>query len=70
MPVDEHKDNMITVLQFTHTFQRVFHFAIDKWYIIRTGATFYQVLDFGNDDNLFCAACSRCMYAFRLQCIT
>lgn len=30
MPVDKHKDNMITVHQFIHTFERLFHFAIDK----------------------------------------
>lgn len=30
MPVDKHKDNMITVLYFIHTFERLSHFVIDK----------------------------------------
>lgn len=69
MPVDKHKDNMITVFQFTHThFWKTFSFCY--WQMIYYENTsnlfffFYQVLDLGNDGNLFFVACSWCMYSF------
>lgn len=30
MPADKHKDNMITARQFILSFEKLFHFGIDK----------------------------------------
>lgn len=71
MPVDKHKDNMITVHQFIHTFLKGFSILLlTNDILLGHKQLFYQVLDLGNDGNLFCSALSWCMYAFRLQCTT